>query len=85
MEFKFTEEHKMIREAARDFAQNELLLGVIERDEQQSFPTNEIKKLGDLGFMGMMVDQNMTVLEWIQYHMFWQWKRFLKLTHLLLL
>ena len=57
MEFKFTEEHKMIREAARDFAQNELLPGVIERDEQQSFPTNEIKKLGDLGFMGMMVDQ----------------------------
>ena len=57
MEFKFTEEHKMIREAARDFAQNELLPGVIERDEQQLFPTNEIKKLGDLGFMGMMVDQ----------------------------
>ena len=57
MEFKFTEEHKMIREAARDFAQNELLPGVIERDEQQLFPTNEIKKLGDLGLMGMMVDQ----------------------------
>ena len=57
MEFKLTEEHKMIREAARDFAQNELLPGVIERDEQQLFPTNEIKKLGDLGFMGMMVDQ----------------------------
>ena len=57
MEFKFTEEHKMIREAARDFAQNELLPGVIERDEEQLFPTNEIKKLGDLGFMGMMVDQ----------------------------
>ena len=57
MEFKFTEEHKMIREAARDFAQNELLPGVIERDEQQLVPTNEIKKLGDLGFMGMMVDQ----------------------------
>ena len=57
MEFKLTEEHKMIREAARDFAQSELLPGVIERDEQQLFPTNEIKKLGDLGFMGMMVDQ----------------------------
>ena len=57
MEFKFTEEHKMIRQAARDFAQNELLPGVIERDEQQLFPKNEIKKLGDLGFMGMMVNQ----------------------------
>jgi alkylation response protein AidB-like acyl-CoA dehydrogenase len=56
MDFKLTEEHKMIRDAARDFAQNELLPGVIERDENQSFPTEQIKKLGELGFMGMMVD-----------------------------
>lgn len=46
----------MIKEAARDFAQNELLPGVIERDEKQQFPTEQIKKLGELGFMGMMVD-----------------------------
>ncbi len=51
-----TEEHKMIRDAARDFAQTELLPGVIERDEKQSFPTEQIKKLGELGFLGMMVD-----------------------------
>ena len=51
-----TEEHKMIRGAARDFAQNELLPGVIERDEKQFFPSDKIKKLGELGFLGMMVD-----------------------------
>ena len=56
MNFKLTEEHEMIRQAARDFAQNELLPGVIERDEKQEFPTEQIKKLGELGFMGMMVD-----------------------------
>jgi alkylation response protein AidB-like acyl-CoA dehydrogenase len=46
----------MIQQAARDFAQNELLPGVIERDEKQIFPTEQIKKMGELGFMGMMVD-----------------------------
>jgi len=56
MEFTLTEEHKMIRDAARDFAQTELLPGVIERDENQSFPSEQIKKLGELGFLGMMVD-----------------------------
>ena len=56
MEFTLTEEHKMIRDAARDFAQTELLTGVIERDENQTFPDEQIKKLGELGFMGMMVD-----------------------------
>ena len=45
----------MIRDAARDFAQTELLPGVIERDEKQEFPAEQIKKLGELGFMGMMV------------------------------
>jgi len=56
MNFSLTEEHKMIRDAARDFAQTELLPGVIERDEHQIFPTEQVKKLGELGFMGMMVD-----------------------------
>jgi len=56
MNFELTEEHKMIRDAARDFAQTELLPGVIERDETQTFPTEQIKKLGELGFLGMMVD-----------------------------
>ena len=56
MNFELTEEHKMIREAARDFAQNELLPEVIDRDEAQSFPSEQIKKLGELGLMGMMVD-----------------------------
>lgn len=56
MIFKLSEEHLMIQKAARDFAQNELLPGVIERDDQQKFPTEQIKKLGELGFLGMMVD-----------------------------
>lgn len=56
MNIQLTEEHLMIQKAARDFAQNELLPGVIERDEHQKFPHEEMKKLGELGFMGMMVD-----------------------------
>ncbi len=54
MDFKLTEEHIMIRDAARDFAKNELLPGVIERDEKQEFPAAQVKKMGELGFMGMM-------------------------------
>jgi alkylation response protein AidB-like acyl-CoA dehydrogenase len=56
MDFSLTEEHKMIRDAARDFAQTELLPGVIERDNKQEFPQELVKKMGDLGFMGIMVD-----------------------------
>ena len=56
MDFNLSEEHRMIRDAARDFAQTELLPGVIERDEKQTFPLEQIKKLGELGFLGMMVD-----------------------------
>jgi alkylation response protein AidB-like acyl-CoA dehydrogenase len=55
MHFELTEEHLMIRQAARDFAQTELKPGVIERDEHQKFPAEQIKKLGELGFLGMMV------------------------------
>ncbi len=56
MQFQFTEEQLMIQQAARDFAQNELKPGVIERDEHQKFPAEQIKKLAELGFLGMMVD-----------------------------
>lgn len=52
---ELTEEQRMIRDAARDFAQQELKPGVIERDEKQEFPAEQIRKLGDLGFLGMMV------------------------------
>ncbi|MBX2922641.1 MAG: acyl-CoA dehydrogenase [Chitinophagaceae bacterium] len=55
MQFQFTEEQLMIRDAARDFAQNECLPGVIERDEKQQFPGEQVAKLAELGFMGMMV------------------------------
>jgi len=56
MDFKLTEEQLMIQQAARDFAQTELLPGVIERDEHSIFPTEAVKKMGELGFLGMMVD-----------------------------
>jgi alkylation response protein AidB-like acyl-CoA dehydrogenase len=55
MNFELTEEHLAVREAARDFAQNVLKPGVIERDEEQRFPADEVRQLGELGFMGMMV------------------------------
>ena len=56
MDFNLSEEHLLIQEAARDFAQTELLPGVIERDDAQEFPTEQVKKMGELGFLGMMVD-----------------------------
>ncbi len=55
MVFELTEEQQMIRQAARDFALSELKPGVIDRDEQQVFPAEQIRKLGELGFLGMMV------------------------------
>jgi alkylation response protein AidB-like acyl-CoA dehydrogenase len=56
MNFDLTEEHLAVQQAAREFAQTELLPGVIERDEHQRFPKEQVKKMGELGFLGMMVD-----------------------------
>jgi alkylation response protein AidB-like acyl-CoA dehydrogenase len=56
MNFELTEEQIAVRDAAREFAQTKLLPGVIERDENQTFPLEQIKELGELGFLGMMVD-----------------------------
>jgi alkylation response protein AidB-like acyl-CoA dehydrogenase len=56
MNFQLSEEHLMIQQAARDFAQNELLPGVIERDDKQKFPLEQVRKMGELGFLGLMVD-----------------------------
>ena len=55
MNFELNEEHLAVKQAARDFAQTELLPGVIERDEKQLFPAEQIRKMGELGFLGMMV------------------------------
>ena len=56
MDFNLSEEQLMIQQAARDFAQNELLPEVIERDRDQKFPTEQVKKMGEMGLLGMMVD-----------------------------
>lgn len=56
MEFKLSEEQLMIRQAARDFANTECLPGVIDRDEHQKFPYDQVMKLADLGFLGMMIN-----------------------------
>jgi alkylation response protein AidB-like acyl-CoA dehydrogenase len=56
MDFEFTEEQLMIRQAARDYAERELIQDVLERDAKAEFPTRHIKNLTDLGFMGMIVD-----------------------------
>jgi alkylation response protein AidB-like acyl-CoA dehydrogenase len=55
MNFTLTEEHLAVQQAAREFARTELLPGVIERDEHQKFPAEQVKKMGELGFLGMMV------------------------------
>lgn len=57
MHFELSEEQLMIQQAARNFAQQELKPGVIERDEHQKFPAEQVKKLGELGFLGMMVSE----------------------------
>ncbi len=57
MDFSLSEEQLMIQQAAKDFAQNELLPGVIERDDAQTFPDELVRKMGELGFMGMMVNE----------------------------
>jgi alkylation response protein AidB-like acyl-CoA dehydrogenase len=55
MNFSFTEEQKMIQESAKDFAENEIAPTAVERDKNAIFPTEIVKKMGELGFMGMMV------------------------------
>ncbi|MBO0321631.1 acyl-CoA dehydrogenase [Muricauda sp. CAU 1633] len=57
MDFTLSEEQLMIQQAARDFANNELLPGIIERDDAQKFPFELVQKMGELGFMGMMVNE----------------------------
>ncbi|MDC6385917.1 acyl-CoA dehydrogenase [Flagellimonas taeanensis] len=57
MDFSLSEEQLMIQQAAKDFAQSELLPGVIERDDSQTFPDELVRKMGELGFMGMMVNE----------------------------
>ncbi len=69
MNFDLTQEHKLIQQTARDFAQNELLPGVLERDENKIWPKDAILKMGELGFMGMMVspDYNGGGMDTISY------------------
>ena len=56
MNFEFTEEQIMIQQAARDYAQRELIKDVLERDASMEFPAHHVKALAGLGFMGMMTD-----------------------------
>jgi alkylation response protein AidB-like acyl-CoA dehydrogenase len=56
MDFNYTEEQLAVQEAAREFAEHELLPGVIERDEKELFPADQVRKMGEMGFLGMMVD-----------------------------
>jgi len=65
MDFKLTEEQLMIQRAAREFAQQQCLPGVIERDEHQKFPKEQMEQLADLGFLGMMASTEYGEQEWI--------------------
>ena len=58
MDFRLTEDHLAVKEAARDFAQNELLPGVIERDRDMIYPTEQVRMMGEMGFLGMMISQD---------------------------
>jgi alkylation response protein AidB-like acyl-CoA dehydrogenase len=55
MNFNLTEDQHAVKEAARDFAQNELLPGVIDRDRDMIYPTDQVRMMGEMGFLGMMV------------------------------
>ncbi|QJD77872.1 acyl-CoA dehydrogenase [Spirosoma rhododendri] len=55
LNFNLSEEHRAVQEAARDFAQTELLPGIVERDNEARFPAEQVKRMSELGFMGMMV------------------------------
>lgn len=79
MDFTLSEEQLMIQQAAKDFAQNELLPGVIERDETQTFPWELVQKMGELGFMGMMVNENMEEAVLAPSPTCWPWKNYPKL------
>ena len=57
MNFELNEEHRLIQKTSREFAQNELLPEVLKRDEGKIWPKDAVKKMADLGFMGIMVDQ----------------------------
>ena len=59
MHFELSEEHLMIKQAARDFAQNDCKPGVIDRDTHMTYPTEQVKTMADLGFLGMMIDPSL--------------------------
>ena len=69
MNFSLSEEHLMVRDAARDFAQTELRPGVIKRDTLQEFPDNLVKKMGALGLWASWWIQNMAEAAWIPFRM----------------
>jgi alkylation response protein AidB-like acyl-CoA dehydrogenase len=56
MDFILNEDQQAVKEAARDFAQNQLLPGVIDRDRDMIYPTEQVKMMGEMGFLGMMVN-----------------------------
>ena len=69
MNFELTQEQKLIKQTAKDFAQNELLPGILDRDENKIWPAEAVKKMGELGFMGMMAspDYNGGGMDTISY------------------
>ena len=80
MNFDFTEEQVMIQQSARDYAQRELIKDVLERDAKAEFPTQHVKALAELGFLGMLVDVKYDGEGWIPSPTCWPWKSYQKLT-----
>jgi hypothetical protein len=85
MEFELTEEQISVQEAARDFTQRELLPGVIDRDREMKYPTEQVKMMGEIGIS--RYDGSTGVWWWrngYTCHTYWQWKKSVKSTALVL-
>ena len=69
IQFKLSQEQKLIQESTKEFAQQYISPGVIDRDQKSTFPKSQIRKLGELGYMGMMIPSKWEVLNWILFLM----------------
>lgn len=78
MDFDLTDEHLIVKESAREFAQAHLFPGVIERDIQAAFPKELTNMMGEMGFMGMMTLPEYGEGEWTPFHTCWPWRKFPK-------
>ena len=78
MNFELTQEQKMIKKMTQEFAKDELLPNVVKRDIEKIWPKEQIRKMADLGLLGMMVEPEWGAMEWTLFPMQSPWRRYLK-------